>query len=154
MTPRDEQNLEQLINTAVRHLPTRPAPRSLELRVQAEIARRAALPWWRKSYTHWPVAARAAFVVLCVAAGTLGLVITNRVDAGILPVHVQTAFAPAISWLHGCAMLLQLVATYAQELIGKIPPLWLYGGAAIVASLYLALFSLGAAAYRTLYAHR
>jgi hypothetical protein len=34
--------------------------------------------------------------------------------------------------------------------LGSIPPLWLYGGAATIVALYLALFGLGAATYRTL----
>jgi hypothetical protein len=36
-------------------------------------------------------------------------------------------------------------------LVGAIPTTWLYGGIAAGAMLYVILFGLGAAAYRTLY---
>jgi hypothetical protein len=36
----------------------------LEARVYCEIERRAALPWWRLSFAHWPLFARAAFLVM------------------------------------------------------------------------------------------
>jgi hypothetical protein len=40
-------------------------------------------------------------------------------------------------------------------LVGRsIPTLWIYGAIAFVAGLYAMLFGLGAAAYRTLWAHR
>jgi hypothetical protein len=42
----------------------------------------------------------------------------------------------------------------ATAVVGSISPLWLYGGAALVVGMYVALFGLGAAAYRTLYASR
>jgi hypothetical protein len=39
----------------------------------------------------------------------------------------------------------------AALLVRVIPPLWLYGGLGLGILLYVMLFGLGAAAYRTLY---
>src|SRR5471030_2753064 len=63
--------LEQLISRTLREQPPRRAPRALEQRVLAELERRAALPWWRQSFAHWPLAARGSFFVLSAAVAAL-----------------------------------------------------------------------------------
>ena len=40
---------------------------ALESRVLGELARRAAQPWWRRNFGHWPTLARAGFVTACLA---------------------------------------------------------------------------------------
>src|SRR5476649_1202935 len=66
-SPDSHEKLEQLIHRTLREQPARRAPRSLEQRVLAELERRAALPWWRRSFAHWPLPARAGFLVICAA---------------------------------------------------------------------------------------
>src|ERR1700738_3597831 len=61
----ESQTLERLLDRALRELPLRRAPLTLESRVFGELQRRAALPWWRRSFAHWPLLARAAFLVIC-----------------------------------------------------------------------------------------
>jgi len=78
--------------------------------------RLAARPWWRHSFGHWPTAARAGFVLVCI-----GL-------AGWM-------------FLEGTRMTASFTAL----------PEWLYAGLAFGGFLYVLLFALGAAAYRTLY---
>ena len=63
----DEKDLEQRVHRALRQLPLRTAPPTLESRVHRELHRLATLPWWRRSFAHWPAAARAGFVVVCIA---------------------------------------------------------------------------------------
>jgi len=58
-------SLEREVSRALREVPLRRAPPSLESRVLAEIGRRAALPWWRRSFARWPRPARAGFTVTC-----------------------------------------------------------------------------------------
>ena len=58
-----QEQLERLVDELLRDQPLRHAPNTLEAHVFAEIARRAALPWWRKSFTHWPLLARVAFLI-------------------------------------------------------------------------------------------
>jgi len=68
-----EERLEQLLGQGLRDLPLRRAPDSLESRVFSELARRESLPWWRRSFAHWPMAPRAVFVSICVALVVLTL---------------------------------------------------------------------------------
>lgn len=154
MTPPEEQKIERLISHAVRNLPPQAAPDSLVARVQAELARRAALPWWRKSFLHWPVAARAVFVV--VAGAVIKLLVTALVwvTSGLSAAQVRATFAPEMQWLYQAQTLAHSAAEGVSRVMAVIPPGWLYGAAAIVIALYVALFGLGAAAYRTLYANR
>ena len=78
-TPNDtDQKLERLLHGALRGTPDRPAPVDLEARVLAAIARGAALPWWRRSFAHWPAAARFGFVGLCAALTGLSILAIGR----------------------------------------------------------------------------
>ena len=63
MRPHPDLELEQAIDRELRSLPDRPAPASLAPRVLRAIAERQRLPWWRKSFTHWPAPARLLFLV-------------------------------------------------------------------------------------------
>jgi hypothetical protein len=150
MTPPNEHDLERLVIRAVRGLPMRAAPATLESRVQAELARRASLPWWRKSYVDWPIAARALF-----AAGALGvvkLILMGAMwaQAGFDVAKVKAMLAPELHWLEVAGTLLRTATDFVAVLLASIPVLWLYGGAATLIALYVTLFGLGAATYRTL----
>ena len=152
--PPDPDPLEPLIHRTLRALPDRPAPRSLESRVLAEIARRAALPWWRKSFAHWPLGARAVFLVAL--AGVVKLVLLGAVwaMAGFDVAQFREAFATQFTWMEAGLTVMRAIAD-SCEIIGRsIPPLWLYGAVAVVAGTYAALFGLGAAAYKALRSSR
>lgn len=133
--------LERLVHRSLRSLPRRHAPESLEARVWQELGRLAALPWWRRSYAHWPSIARFGFLILCLGLGALTFNGGARMAAG---------FAPARSWNESLAWL-NTAAEAAGSLAHAIPSSWLYEGLAVAALLYGFLFALGAAAYRTLY---
>lgn len=153
MTPEQQNQLERLVNRATADLPPRPAPRSLESRVRAELERRAALPWWRKSFGYWPVGAQVALGLLCLAAATSVLKVVMWTIAGLPFTALKGMVATG---QHGAEIAIGAVKAIGEagaSIVSAIPPLWLYGGAAIIAALYVALFGLGAAAYRTLYAH-
>ncbi len=152
MSPYDERNLERLVHQALGDLPRRPAPITLEARVQAEVARRAARPWWRKGFAHWPGPARAGFAVLALGAVPAFMLAATRLMARVDVAHLETTLAPEMRFFHAATSLAQTLSTLGGDIIGSIPALWLYGGVATFAALYLALFGLGAAAYRTLYA--
>lgn len=141
MNDRDAEKLEQLVKGAVSGLPPRRAPAGLEQRVLQELARRAALPWWRRGFTQWPVAARAGFVVVCVLLA--GLSLTN----GFTP-HVG---AQTLIWARPFVELAATFGSMAALVSRLVPPLWIYLALTVGALLYTALFGLGAFAYRTLY---
>lgn len=154
MNPQEQQKLERLVNNALRDLPARRAPSSLELRVKAEISRRAALPWWRKSFAYWPAPARGAFVTVSIAVVALAFFGLSKLSGSGALQPVQSRIATDLHWVQVARALLDTATHAAEAIIGSISPLWLYGGAAVVVCLYLALFGLGAAAYRTLYSAR
>ena len=143
------EKLEQTLSQALRGLPLRRAPVTLEARVVNELARRAALPWWRGSFANWPAAARAAFVVLC--AGLVAVTILGGVSAYLGGRSVNEVSALLLSWLHPFLVVMSSAGGLAALLVHVIPPLWWYGGLALAIFLYVTLFGLGAAAYRTLY---
>jgi hypothetical protein len=136
-----EDPLEPVFDRALRELPLRRAPTSLESRVLRELERRATLPWWRRSFTHWPLMARAAFLVICGAAG--GLAVTGAATAA--------ADVRALYWAREIGALMASGGSLLTLLTRIAPPLWLYEGIAVCGVLYAVLFGLGAVLYRTLY---
>lgn len=147
----DEQRLQRLMERTLRNLPSRPAPRALQERVLRELERRAARPWWRQDFAHWPPLARAAFVVICVAL--IGLAVMGG-DWTTTSHSLQSLYQPGAPLISSARRALA-VAAAARELttlvVTAIPPAWLYMALAAGAMLYAVLFGLGAAAYRALY---
>jgi hypothetical protein len=145
------EQLEQLVHRELRSLPPRRAPRTLEARVLAAIEHQAAVAWYHKSWSYWPAAVRAAFLVI--GTGVSGTAIaafylmSEGADTGALTAAASERFAGAVALFH----VFRWMVGYISETIASIPPLWLYGGLAFVAALYATFFGLGAAAYRTLY---
>jgi hypothetical protein len=147
--PDSEQKLEQALNQALKGLPLRRAPSTLEARVVNELERRAALPWWRVGFAHWPVGPRIAFVLVCVAL--VGATILGGLSAFVGVRSVNEVAAVVLHWVQPFLAVVSSVGGLAALLVRVIPPLWLYGGLSLGILLYVALFGLGAAAYRTLY---
>lgn len=148
MTP---EELEKFIHQNLRSLPARRAPRSLEARVLAALEHQAVIPWYHKSWSFWPAAVLAAF--LAIATGVTGAMVFGFYLV-LNGVENSAAIAQITTRLGGITKVFSVVswiAGFASDLIGRIPPLWLYGGAAFVALMYVTFFGLGAAAYRTLY---
>lgn len=143
--------LEQLVHRELRALPLRPAPRSLEARVFAAIEARNSIPWWHKSWSYWPTGIRAIFAAVATVFAGSGVAAVFALFSGD---DVTTAATAAGERL-GVFVKLYHVATwifdFAAYLLASIPSTWLYGGLAFAATMYVALFGLGAAAYRTLY---
>ena len=150
----NHEKLERLVHRTLRELPPRTAPRSLEQRVLAELARRAAQPWWRKSFVHWPVPARGMFIVASAGVVKLVLMAAVWVMAGFDTAQFRDAFAQPFSWMERIVVVMNAASGFFEIMFRNIPSLWLYGGIAFVVALYVALFGLGAAAYKTLFDHR
>jgi hypothetical protein len=150
MSTHDPEKLEAAIHRMLRSVPDRKAPAGFEARVLAELGRRASLPWWRRSFAHWPQAVRVAFFVgsaLAAAVVVSGIIVlANTSGAQALAGGVEARF----SWL----LLAREVAGSAYDrirgLVAAIPSLWLYGAAGTIAVCYAALGAIGAATYRAL----
>lgn len=153
MKPSPEE-LEKLIHETLRSTATYRAPRSLESRVMAAIEARAALPWWKQSFTRWPLAARVAFVIASAGLAKLALMGTVWVMAGFDGAQFSNAFNSQVAWIDSISATLGEISDICSAVYRNIPPLWLYGGLAFFATMYAAMFGLGAAAYRTLYSRR
>ena len=142
MNTTDPQDpLQQLVDRTLRELPLRRAPPTLEARVCSELTRRAARPWWRRSFAQWPLPARAAFLVLC--AVLIGLTFMGGA-AAVAEVH-------SLAWARETGVLVVSLANLAAAIARISPPAWLYEGLAVCGVLYAVLFGLGAALYRMLY---
>ena len=144
-----QRGLERLLERTLRELPLRRAPLTLESRVLAELARRAARPWWRRGFAHWPQAARTAFVSISVCLVGLAFVAGGWAVSGFNFLHDLGVLS--MPGARQAVMALSVAQWAAGELARAVPPNWIYGGVAAGALLYTALFGLGVAAYRTLY---
>jgi hypothetical protein len=66
---------------------------------------------------------------------------------------VETISRP-LSWAESSATVFSKIASLAALVFDAIPSTWLYAGAGVALTLYLALVILGATAYRTLYVNK
>jgi hypothetical protein len=150
MNPHDSDKLEASIHTVLRSVPDRPAPSALELRVLAEISRRAAQPWWRKSFAYWPTPVRSAFFVGSAIAAALfvsGLIVLGN-NSGVA--RLGDGAAQSFAWIRSSGDLLTSISAFLRQTLDSIPRGWLYGGLAFVGASYALLGAIGATAYRTL----
>ena len=138
--------LEQLMERVARAQPSRRAPASLQGRVFAQIA---AQPWWRRGFSHWPMPARAAFLVASLGFIKLAL-------AGFVSVadFVRSSDVAGVTALHRTGEAFSTTVSLGETVIHAIPADWLYAGAIVGFTLYAVLFALGTFAYRTLYVQR
>lgn len=144
--PHDE--LANKIHRVLRAQPDRAAPASLESRVFTEIARRAALPWWKQSFARWPLAARAVFMVVS-AAIAAAMIITLARILNILPGQFSTISTSSL--FMNIRGYWNMAAGYCAYHLADIPAYVFTIIAAAVAACYAALFGFGAAAYRYLW---
>lgn len=139
-----EEKLEQLVAHVLHEQPLRDAPPALAMRVLAEIARRERRPWWQTSFAHWPRPAQLAFVIVSLGFVIAGLEaaiwLTTPLDAAVRAVDLPAE----VTWV-------QTLAAAFATVFASMPPLWVYLGIAVLAGLYATLFTIGAAAYRTVY---
>ncbi|HEY1847792.1 MAG TPA: hypothetical protein VGG37_01240 [Opitutaceae bacterium] len=150
MNQHQDDKLEAVVHRILRSVPERKAPAGLERRVMAEIARRAALPWWRKSFAHWPGIVRALFLALG------GVAAVAVVFALYLLAHTTGAgrISQGLSGLYAWVLVGRDVTAAAsmrlRAFAASLPPVLLYGGAATIAICYASVGVLAAAAFRAL----
>lgn len=152
--PTDFEALEALTSRALRALPPRSAPPRLAARVCAELERRAALPWWRRSFVYWPAPIRGVFVVIC--AGLVGLSLLGGarwIAAGQLA-HAAQASIARLPWAGPLGALWSALVDLGSALAGALPSLWLDAGAAVLVLAYALLLAFVVAACRMLQAQR
>ena len=134
--------LQQRISRLLGAVPPEQAPAELMPRVWAQLARRRALPWWRRSVLDWPLPAQLAFLAagLALAAATVDL----RMRA---PLPMPTQLLPG---LHALIGLYGVLLRSASALLHAIPGAWLQGGLVLGVAVYAALFALLVLGHRLL----
>jgi hypothetical protein len=118
--------------------------------VMREIERRAALPWWRKSFADWPQLARVGFLLALLGVVKVALEALVWVTMSLRESQVATAVERPVDWLHILASIAKSLGTAGHVLVSAIPSQWLYAGLLLGFAMYVALFGVGAAVYRTL----
>lgn len=143
------EELEAKMHALLREQPPRRAPRSLEQRVLAEIARREALPWWQKNIMHWPLLVQVAFLLVSVGVvAAAGLAAVTIFADQSLGAAVRLTIQPAISAWETFRAAGVALADVVRGWIPTIPPLWLYLGLGAIGTAYAMLLGLGATLYR------
>jgi hypothetical protein len=150
----DPRNLENFVQRALASLPDRRAPLTLEARVLAEIERRAALPWWRRSFAHWPAAARGAFLVVSAAAAAVLIAVTMAVARNAGAAEAAGEVARRFAWLGVARETFATLVDDGTTIFSTVPSLWVYGALAVIGGGYVTLIGAGAAAYRTFFVRR
>lgn len=139
--PDSEEKLERLVQELLVNTPLRRAPQSLEASVFTEIARRAALPWWRLSFAQWPALARIVFVLVSIALIAFTILAGGVREFGTTP----------LAWAQAAINAASAASGFAGMFVRIVPSQWLYLGLVAGTLLYVLLFGLGAFAYRFLY---
>jgi hypothetical protein len=137
------------LNHVLRNLPPRPAPAGLESRVLQQLERRRTLGWWQRGFSHWPAVARASFISICMV-----LIGASLLDSrwSTLGADVwRQAFGWALSSAYPALGAIASTTAVSTRIAHTLPANWLYAILAIAAALYMVLFGLSVAAYRTLY---
>jgi hypothetical protein len=141
--PARQDELERKITHALRDQPLRRAPSTLERRVLAQLEAGAAVAHWRRGFAHWPMAARVAFLAASVGVVKIALSIVMWLS---MPLESRaTAFdlPSQVAWLQTLFVAIGSVAR-------TVPCWWVHAGIAVLAIMYVALFGIGASAYRTM----
>jgi hypothetical protein len=153
MNPQDERHdaLERLVTRTLRDQPAMRAPATLEARVAHDIARRAARPWWQRGFMRWPLVARAAFVLVSLAAGVKTVDATAWLLGSLRGAPLHMAGARPVMQIEAAGKVVETLAAAGTWILDGIPSPWLYSTVLAGVALYAMFFGLGAAAYRTLY---
>ncbi|OAM89960.1 hypothetical protein OH491_16905 [Termitidicoccus mucosus] len=149
----DDDTLAPVIHRALRSLPGRTAPAALEVRVMAEISRRAALPWWRQSFARWPLPARALLLAASVAAAGLVLVLGITVLSPAAPAETADVLRPA-TFQAALQTAWKILSAVFEKLIPSSSRLWFHAVLGVIVAAYAGLLAFGGAAYRLLWQNR
>jgi hypothetical protein len=86
-----------------------------------------------------------------VCAALVAVTLLGGVSAYLGDRSLEEASAVLLSWAHPFLTVVSSAGGLLALLLRVIPPLWMYGTLGVGIFLYVTLFGLGAAAYRTLY---
>ena len=144
--------LEQRVSRVLAGTAQFKAPESLEARVLKVIERHAKVPWWQRRVPEWPLLAQLLFILTGIAAAT-ALLLARPAASGTLGAVISQPAAvlqqPAAD-LHATLSVLSVFQRLADTMAGTLTDSVWYGGLALCAAAYVALFFLIAFGYRLL----
>lgn len=146
MTPEQESRLEAALDRELKALPPLKAPGALAPAVMALLAARARLPWWQRAWWDWPVAAKAAFVILTLSVA--GLVSGGTLFLGDNAADYSNDLAERVSLL---GLVLDVVTPFlwvAHLVWEKMAQPFLLYALVCMGALYLTCVGVGTACYR------
>jgi hypothetical protein len=138
-----DEDLERKITQVLRDQPLRRAPSTLERRVLAQVEARAAAAHWRRGFAHWPIAARVAFLAASVGVVKVALSLVMWLSTPLDSRAPAFDLPSQLDWL-------QTLFVAVGSIARTVPSLWVHAGIAVLAIMYVALFGIGASAYRTM----
>ena len=144
-----DREMEARLGQALRTLPDRRAPATLESRVLDALAHRVPLPWWRRSFGEWPAVARVAFGVTSTVMVVLTVLAAAAANANLGSLGASRALSTPV--LHDASVFFAITRTLSVSLTSILSSSWVLGCLIASAALYAALFGLAIAGYRTLY---
>jgi len=154
LSSEDQARLERLIGAGLASQPNIKAPATLQSLVLTELARRAALPWWHRSFRHWPMTMRIAFLLTALGVVRAVLSVTAWSDASHAAREIAAPVTGGLSWLQSAAAVYStfgsLIHDLGETLFHRIPGLWLYAGIGGLVAMYAVLAGIGVTVYRTL----
>jgi hypothetical protein len=120
MNGRDEKNLEQQVDRALKALPELKAPARLLPRVMEMVAARTARPWYSRSWLEWPAAVRSVsfavlvliFAGICFAAWQL----TRAAGVTLAMEEVRDAFSGVAALLNTLMVILNALVLAVKHL--------------------------------------
>jgi hypothetical protein len=155
MTPQEQARLERLISKACNELPPLEAPRSLSVRVMAQVEQRAQQPSWRAPFHQWSTSLRVSFVLIALAVMGATLSLSAGAGAQHLVTQLIAPLSQSLAWFKHFGAAMSVLAAFCRDLgaalLHGMPALWLYCVVAALLSLYALLAGISATAYRTLY---
>lgn len=142
MNPTPEQELERLVDGALRALPPRRAPASLAPRVLQAIAARQRVPWYRQSWSQWPRALQAGFFIF--AAALVGGLYAGAWRLGRVEVNPPAWLKPFIAIADALGILMKSLVAALET----FSPWLLWGALGVVGLSGLMTLGLGTALVR------
>jgi hypothetical protein len=130
------------------------APHDLVDQVLGSIERRVKVPWWQRRVMEWPRLAQLGFALTGVATAAallLGRPAAPKALHAVIPQAGAVLRQPAAD-LHTTLNVLSVFHRLTDTIAGSLPDAVWYGGMALCAAAYLALFFLIVFGYRLLQA--
>jgi hypothetical protein len=150
MNPQYEKQLEASVRRELAALGELPAPPALASRILSAIEQRAAMPWYRQSWSAWPVALRMASLAVLV-------LLFAGICFGFQAAGHSTVASQATGWFAGLGVIWKTLSVLAGAVVATIQYLGtglVVGGVVLLLATYAAGIGLGTAYVRLAMARR